>query len=183
MLKKYNPEHNEYVNYIPLESYAEMKEEIDKLNERLKNTPVMEKLPFDDEQAEVIDINNLAEIEPYFADKNINMDAPVNNRMASFLLVAAYFTKNIEVIKFLVKRGSSINKTDVFGFNAVMSVVLNENMEVATKIKTIEFLADNGCDINWMTCLGETALTMALAKADVKIANFLLDKGAVLYKK
>ena len=42
MLKKYNPEHNEYVNYIPLESYAEMKEEIDKLNERLKNTPVME---------------------------------------------------------------------------------------------------------------------------------------------
>lgn len=49
MLKKYNPEHNEYVNYIPLESYAEMKEEIDKLNERLKNTPVMEKLPFDDE--------------------------------------------------------------------------------------------------------------------------------------
>ena len=122
----------------------------------------MEKLPFDDEQAEVIDINNLAEIEPYFADKNINMDAPVNNRMASFLLVAAYFCKNIEVIKFLVKRGSSINKTDVFGFNAVMSVVLNENMEVDTKIKTIEFLADNGCDINWMTCLGETALTMAL---------------------
>ena len=146
MLKKYNPEHSEYVNYIPLESYAEMKEEIDKLNERLKN-------------------------------------APVNNRMASFLLMAAYFTKNLEVIKFLVKRGSSINKTDVFGFNAVMSVVLNENMEVDTKIKTIDFLADNGCDINWMTCLGETALTMALGKADVKIANFLLDKGAVLYQK
>lgn len=91
MLKKYNPEHNEYVNYIPLESYAEMKEEIDKLNERLKNTPVMEKLPFDDEQAEVIDINNLAEIEPYFADKNINMDAPVNNRMASFFAGGGLF--------------------------------------------------------------------------------------------
>ena len=63
-----------------------------------------------------------------------------------------------------------------------MSVILNENMEDDTKLQTIQMLIDKGVDANWLNIQGETALTLALERIELDIANLLLDNGAVLYK-
>ncbi len=63
-----------------------------------------------------------------------------------------------------------------------MSVILNENMEDDTKLQTIQMLIDKGVDVNWLNIQGETALTLALERIELDIANLLLDNGAVLYK-
>ncbi len=63
-----------------------------------------------------------------------------------------------------------------------MSVILNENMEDDTKLQTIQMLIDEGVDVNWLNIQGETALTLALERIELDIANLLLDSGAVLYK-
>ncbi len=63
-----------------------------------------------------------------------------------------------------------------------MSVILNENMEDDTKLQTIQMLIDEGVDVNWLNIQGETALTLALERIELDIANLLLDNGAVLYK-
>lgn len=183
MQTRYNPEHSEYVQYIPIEKYEKVKEDFMKLKERLEHTPV--KIPFAmlNEPDDILDINSLDNVKQLFENgDSINLDAPVNNRYASFLLVAAYFCKNIDVIKYLVERGSSIHRVDIFGYNAIMSVILNENMELETKLEVISYLIDKGCNVNWQTCLGETALTLAASRMEIEIANFLLDRGAILYK-
>ena len=63
-----------------------------------------------------------------------------------------------------------------------MSVILTENMEDDTKLQTIQMLIDEGVDVNWLNIQGETALTLALERIELDIANLLLDNGAVLYK-
>ena len=69
-----------------------------------------------------------------------------------------------------------------FGYNAIMSVILNENMEDDIKLQTIQMLINKGVDVNWLNIQGETALTLALERIELDIANLLLDNGAVLYK-
>lgn len=87
-----------------------------------------------------------------------------------------------EPLDFLIAEGSEVNRTDIFGYNAIMSVILNENMEDDTKLQTIQMLIDKGVDVNWLNIQGETALTLALERIELDIANLLLDNGAVLYK-
>ena len=69
-----------------------------------------------------------------------------------------------------------------YAYNAIMSVILNENMEDDTKLQTIQMLINKGVDVNWLNIKGETALTLALERIELDIANLLLDNGAVLYK-
>lgn len=183
MISRYNPEQNDYVKYIPIEKFKEVNEDLLELKERLEKTPV--KIPFmiPNEPDDGIYINSLSDVKLLFeGDEPVNMDAPVNRRYASFLLVAAYFCKNIKIIKYLVEKGSSVHRVDAFGYNAIMSVILNENMEQKTKLEAISYLIDKGCDVNWLTCVGETALTLAISRMEIEIANLLLDRGAVLYK-
>ena len=87
-----------------------------------------------------------------------------------------------EPLDFLIAEGSEVNRTDIFGYDAIMSVILNENMEDDTKLQTIQMLIDKGVDVNWLNIQGETALTLALERIELDIANLLLDNGAVLYK-
>ena len=87
-----------------------------------------------------------------------------------------------EPLDFLIAEGSEVNRTDIFGYNAIMSVILNENMEDDTKLQTIQMLINKGIDVNWLNIQGETALTLALERRELDIANLLLDNGAVLYK-
>ena len=75
-----------------------------------------------------------------------------------------------------------INRTDIFGYNAIMSVILNENMTDDLKLDVIQMLIDKGCDVNWLNYQRETALLIALERIEIDIANLLLDNGAVIYK-
>ena len=87
-----------------------------------------------------------------------------------------------EPLDFLIAEGSEVNRTDIFGYNAIMSVILNENMEDDIKLQTIQMLINKGVDVNWLNIQGETALTLSLERIELDIANLLLDNGAVLYK-
>ena len=87
-----------------------------------------------------------------------------------------------EPLDFLIAEGSEVNRTDIFGYNAIMSIILNENMEDDIKLQTIQMLINKGVDMNWLNIQGETALTLALERIELDIANLLLDNGAVLYK-
>ena len=49
---------------------------------------------------------------------------------------------------YLLEQGSEINRTDIFGYNAIMSVILNENMTDEQKLDVIQMLIDKGCDVN-----------------------------------
>ncbi len=97
-------------------------------------------------------------------------------------MVACYFCSEKEPLDFLIVEGSEVNRTDIFGYNTIMSVILNENMEDDTKLQTIQMLINKGVDVNWLNIQGETALTLALERIELDIANLLLDNGAVLYK-
>lgn len=86
------------------------------------------------------------------------------------------------ILGYLLAQGSEINRTDIFGFNAIMSVIFNENMDDETKSIVLQILIDKGCDVNWINCQGKTALMLALERIEPDIANLLLNNGAVIYK-
>lgn len=184
MFTIYNPETNEYGRYVPLDKLDELQADLTKLKERLKQTPVKEPFTIPNELDDVVEINKVDDVKRLLdANSELNIDAPVNRRYASFLLVVAYFGNNLDVIKYLVEeKSASVHRVDAFGYNAIMSIILNDNMATETKIEAIEYFISKGCDVNWLNSVRETALLLALYRMDIEIANFLLDKGAVIFK-
>ena len=157
----YNPEDKTYSKFITIEEMEEVQEKIKQIEERLKNTPVNP--PYNFESEGNIDINSISELKKLIRTNNFNLNSSINRRRASLFLVACYFCMEKE-------------------YNAIMSVILNENMEDDTKLQTIQMLINKGVDVNWLNIQGETALTLALERIELDIANLLLDNGAVLYK-
>ena len=153
----YNPEDKTYSKFITIEEMAEVQEKIKQIEERLKNTPVNP--PYNFESEGNIDINSVSELKKLIRTDNFNLNSSINRRRASLFLVACYFCMEKEPLDFLIAEGSEVNRTDIFGYNAIMSV-----------------------DVNWLNIQGETALTLALERIELDIANLLLDNGAVLYK-
>ena len=68
----------------------------------------------------------------------------------------------------------------ILGYNAVMLVIRNGNMDIDTKLEVIQMLIDRGIDINWVNCHAETALNIALSRIEPRIAKLLMDNGCVL---
>ncbi|MBQ8436327.1 MAG: ankyrin repeat domain-containing protein [Alphaproteobacteria bacterium] len=176
----YNPENKTYSRFIPVEQLEEMKEKMRSIEERLKNTPINP--PYTYETEEELDIDDMEGLNKFLETEKFNINMSINRRRASLFLVACYFTDNKDVLEFLIAQGSEINRTDIFGYNAIMSVVLNENMDDQTNLGTIQMLIDKGCDVNWLNYQCETALTLALERVEIDIANLLLDNGAFLYR-
>lgn len=176
----YNSENECYSRFITIDQAAEMQEKIKKLEERLQNMPVN---PIDQaECTDELDIDDVNSLKKLLKTENFNINMPINRRRASLFLVACYFCSDKEPLEYLLAQGSEINRTDIFGFNAIMSVLLNENMDDETKSIVLQILIDKGCDVNWINCQGKTALMLALERIEPDIANLLLDNGAVLYK-
>lgn len=180
MTTNYNSENLIYSKFIPISEFEEMKEKMKLLEERIKNTPVNPQFTYETEDE--LDIDDVNSLKKLLKMENFNINMPINRRRASLFLVACYFCSDKEPLEFLIEQGSEINRTDIFGYNAIMSVVLNENMDDETKLTVLQMLIDKGCDVNWINCQGKTALMLALERIEPDIANLLLDNGAVLYK-
>lgn len=180
MTTNYAPEKPIHSKFIPISEFEEMKEKMKLLEERIKNTPVNPQFTYETE--EELDIDDVNSLKKLLKTENFNVNMPINRRRASLFLVACYFCSDKEPLEFLIEQGSEINRTDIFGYNAIMSVVLNENMDDETKLAVLQILIDKGCDVNWINCQGKTALMLALERIEPDIANLLLDNGAVLYK-
>lgn len=176
----YNSENECYSRFIPIDQAAEMQAKIKKLEARLQNMPVN---PIDQtectDELYIDDVNSLKKL---LKTKNFNINMPINRRCASLFLVACYFCSDKEPLEYLIEQGCEINRTDIFGYNAIMSVILNENMDAETKLAVLRMLIAKGCDVNWINCQGKTALMLTLERIEPDIANLLLDSGAVLYK-
>lgn len=176
----YNPENECYSRFIPIDQAAEMQEKIKKLEERLQNMQV--NLIDQAECTDELDIDDVNLLKKLLKTENFNINIPINHRRASLFLVACYFCSDKEPLEYLLAQGCEINRTDIFGYNAIMSVILNENMDDKTKLTVLQMLIDKGCDVNWINCQGKTALMLALERIEPDIAILLLDNGAVLYK-
>ena len=169
-----------YSKLIPIWEFGEMQEKMKLLEERIKNTPVNPQPTYETEGE--LDIDDVEALKKIITNKQFKINMAINRRRASLFLVACYFCANKESLEFLIEQGSEINRTDILGYNAIMSVVLNENMNNETKIAVLQMLIDKGCDVNWINSQGKTALLLALECIELDIANLLLDNGAYLYK-
>lgn len=176
----YNPENQSYSKLIYIDELPEMQKKIEQIAERVKNAPVFPATNQDYDKE--IDINSIDDLKELISANDFKINSSINRRRASLFLVACYFCLKKEPLEFLLEQGSEINRIDVFGYNAIMSVILNENMDNKTKLEVIQMLIDKGCDVNWINTQNETALIIALERVEIDIANLLLDNGAVLYK-
>ena len=80
-----------------------------------------------------------------------------------------------------MNNGATVYRTDVFGNNALILLILNDNMTKEQKLNGVAYLINEGADINWLNVQAQTPLTTALAKMELDIANYLIDRGAILY--
>lgn len=176
----FNPENQTYSKLIHIDEFPEMQKKMEQIAERVKNAPVFPVANYESEAELCIDC--VDEIQKMIETENFQINTPINRRRATLFLVACYFCSTIEPIKYLLEQGSEINRTDIFGYNAIMSVILNENMTDELKLDVIQMLIDKGCDVNWLNYQRETALLIALERIEIDIVNLLLDNGAVIYK-
>lgn len=72
-----------------------------------------------------------------------------------------------------------MNRTDLLNENALMLLIRNENMPLSAKLNIMEFLINQGIDINWVNHYGETALCIALYEHQTEIAELLINHGAM----
>ena len=176
----FNPENQTYSKLIHIDEFPEMQKKMEQIAERVKNASVFPVANYESKAELCIDC--VDEIQKMIETENFQINTPINRRRATLFLVACYFCSTIEPIEYLLEQGSEINRTDIFGYNAIMSVILNENMTDDLKLNTIQMLIDKGCDVNWLNYQRETALLIALERIEIDIANLLLDNGAVIYK-
>ena len=175
-----NPENQTYSKLIHIDEFPEMQKKMEQIAERVKNAPVFPSNSYETDAE--LNIDNIDDLKKLLEDKNFKINSSINRRRASLFLVACYFCSEKEPLEFLLEQGSEINRTDIFGYNAIMSVILNENMTDDLKLNVIQMLIDKGCDVNWLNYQRETALLIALERIEIDIANLLLDNGAVVYK-
>lgn len=171
---------NTYIKYVPVEQLPAIRKKLDALEKRLKIVPVYR--PYNDEVDECFNINDIDEIKKMLEENpDFNIDDSINARHASLFLMACYMFTDMEIPEFLVNNGASVYRTDVFGNNALILLILNDNMTKEQKLNGVAYLINEGADINWLNVQAQTPLTTALAKMELDIANYLIDRGAILY--
>ena len=141
----FNPENQTYSKLIHIDEFPEMQKKMEQIAERVKNAPVFPVANYESEAELCIDC--VDEIQKMIETENFQINTPINRRRATLFLVACYFCSTIEPIEYLLAQGSEINRTDIFGYNAIMSVILNENMTDEQKlVSVVESLKRAGYD-------------------------------------
>ncbi|CAH0549306.1 unnamed protein product [Brassicogethes aeneus] len=106
----------------------------------------------------------------------INQGADVNlgsNKDKRTVLHEAAFTGNVTMANVLVSNGADLNAQDINGYSPLMFAVDNNHTEIA------EFLINQGADVNLRGSKdNRTALHVAAATGNVKMANVLVSNGA-----
>ena len=126
----YNTENQTYSKLIHLSQFPEMKKKIEQISERICNTPIYSINNYKIEEELCIDC--IDELKKIISSKTFNINSPLNRRRAHLFLVACCFCSTMEPLEYLLEQGSEINRTDMFGYNEIMYVVSNENMDDET---------------------------------------------------
>lgn len=180
--KRFNPENKSYSMTIPADELAAFEEKCNLVKEKIikaqqAKPPVFEpgdsSLDIDDFEQ----IKSLIENEPNF---KINMS--LNRRRASLFLVCCYFCSKPDIIEYVLNCGSEINRVDLYGYNALMTLTLNEVMSETDKLPLVKLFIEKGIDIDWNNYEGDTPLTLALETMQLDIAGILIDAGALILR-
>ena len=165
--------------YIPLSEAAAVFQLLNELQDQIKKKPLSE-LPYYEMEGDIC-IDDVDTIKAYMEEHpDFFIDAPLFINRTTLLLIACEDGTNADVIEFLLNNNAEINRCNILGYNAVMLVIRNENMDIDTKLEVIQMLIDRGIDINWVNCYAETALNIALSRIEPRIAKLLMDNGCVL---
>lgn len=130
------------------------------------------------DELDIDDVNLLKEL---LKTENFNINMPINRRRASLFLVACYFCSDKEPLEYLLTQSCEINRTDIFGYNAIMSVILNENMDDETKLAVQQMLItkavmSKSCSISLFGLVGpfgDVKLVDAIKNGDInKVTNY-----------
>jgi hypothetical protein len=77
-------------------------------------------------------------------------------------LTPAFYTRNLAILKYLIKRGAKINKKTSDGSTLIMSVSNNPiNKDPMANLKIVKFLAENGVNPHEKDRQGKTAFDKA----------------------
>ena len=94
------------------------------------------------------------------------------NENKDVALMMASFTKNREILEFLIENGADVNAKNNDGWTILMLACRWE------QIHMVEMLLKNGADVNAKHNKGNTALMIASFTKNLKIVEFLIEKGA-----
>lgn len=119
-------------------------------------------------------------IKRYFAKHpDCKLESPFESTRKTLYLICCERASDIKGIKYLLEKGAELNRTDLLNENALMLLTRNENMPLSAKLHIMEFLINQGIDINWVNHYGETALCIALYEHQTEIAELLINHGAM----
>ena len=138
------------------------------------------------EQPENIDSSRESELivdDKYSLDNFIKNDlhgkleTPLDKLHNTLFLISCYISTTDEGIKYLLKKGVEINRTNIAGNNALIMLIGNKNMALENKLKIMQRLINRGIDINFPNQNFLTPLAYAINSYELEIANFLIDNG------
>ena len=88
------------------------------------------------------------------------------------LLHRVSLSGRLDMVKFLVQKGSDVNAVNNDGETALHYASFHNRLDVA------KFLVEAGADVNAVNSDGETALHYACLENNIEIAKFLVEAGA-----
>jgi ankyrin repeat protein len=107
-------------------------------------------------------------------NKGAEVNARSTNAMENMPLHAAAAGRHVDVVKLLIERGASANARQHGGWTPLHSAAQNGDLEIART------LVDAGADVQTRADNNQTALDLALTKAQQAMVDYLEANGARL---
>ena len=170
--------------YIPVSKLKDLAPLLEDISKNIKGTPyddietLINKEGFDDEVL-IDDESSLVQLFNKYPE--LTLEKPLNHKRMTIFLMACALSKSDKGIKYLIKKGAEINRTDIFGNNALMFLICNQVMPSSVKLRTIRYLINKGIDINWINGKLQTPLAIALEYIEIEAAHLLMENGGVIY--
>ncbi len=105
-------------------------------------------------------------------------DIQAANKFGKTALMGAVYSKNIELIKALLKAGAPVDQKDNEGGTALLTMITMGNFDEQPKIAVMKILLDAGANINETNNEGNSVLHESLFPGDSEMRKFLISKGA-----
>lgn len=180
--KRFDPENKSYSMSIPVDELKEFEEKCNSIKAKIIKAQQNKPAVFEPGDSN-LDIDELEQVKNLIENEsNFKVNMSLNRRRASLFLVCCYFCSKPEIIEFVLNCGSEINRVDIYGYNALITLILNEVILEKDKLPLVKLFIEKGIDIDWNNYQGDTPLTMALETMQLDIADILIDAGALILR-
>jgi len=98
-----------------------------------------------------------------------------NKHGETYLMNAALYNRNINVMRYLLKNGANVNSRNIIGNTVLMKLINRYNKE--DLMDRINLLVENGADLNVKDRYGDDLLSMSLSSdKKIEIINYFFNK-------